>query len=102
MEWSRAFNDILQISWPFLSKIISELEKRERTLRSIEEDPYERNYNETIDERERSNVDDIKAWGSANEHLFSVLRVTTTGTARSVLLQLNQNMADLEMVNKLG
>ena len=40
-----------------------------------------------INERESSNVDDIKAWDSANEHLFSVLRLTTTGTVRSVLLQ---------------
>ena len=39
-----------------------------------------------IDERP-SNIDDIKAWNSANEHLFSVLRLTTTDAARSVLLQ---------------
>ena len=39
-----------------------------------------------IDEREPSNVDDIKAWDSANEHLLSVLRLTTTGAARSLLL----------------
>ena len=31
--------------------------------------------------------DDIKSWDSANEHLFSVLGLTTTGAARSVLLQ---------------
>ena len=37
--------------------------------------------------REPSNVDDIKIWDSADEHLFSVLRLTTTGAARSVLLQ---------------
>ena len=29
VEWSRSFNDILQICWPFLSKIVSELEKPE-------------------------------------------------------------------------
>ena len=40
-----------------------------------------------IDEREPSNVDDIKAWSSENEHLFSVLRLTTTAAVRSVLLQ---------------
>ena len=34
-----------------------------------------------------SNLDDIKAWDSANEHLFSVLRLTTTGAARIVLLR---------------
>ena len=62
VEWSRSFNDILQISWPFLSKIVSRLKKP-------------------------SNVDDIKAWDSANEHLLSVLRLTTPGAARSVLLQ---------------
>ena len=31
--------------------------------------------------------DDIKARKSANEYLFNVLRLTTTGAARSVLLQ---------------
>ena len=40
-----------------------------------------------IDEHELSNVNDIKAWDSVNDHLFSVLRLTTTGAARSVLLQ---------------
>ncbi|CAM9100972.1 unnamed protein product [Ascophyllum nodosum] len=29
----------------------------------------------------------MNAWDSANEHLFSVLRLTTKGAARSVLLQ---------------
>ena len=38
------------------------------------------------DEKPRS-IDDIKAWDTANEHLFSVLRLTTTGAARSVLLK---------------
>ena len=33
------------------------------------------------------NGDDIKAWDSANEHLLRVLRLTTTRTTRSVLLQ---------------
>ena len=36
---------------------------------------------------EPQNSDDIKAWDLANEHLFSVLRLTTTGAARSVLLK---------------
>ena len=40
-----------------------------------------------IDERESSNVDDTEAWDSANGHLFSGLRLTTTGAARSVFLQ---------------
>ena len=75
MEWSRSFNDILQISWPFLSKMVSRLEKPKPIPRSREEDTIEGSNDETgyIDEREPSNVDDIKAWDSANEHLpFSV------------------------------
>ena len=39
---------------------------------------------------ERQNNDDIKAWDSANEYLFSALRVTITGAARSVLLKFEQ------------
>ena len=64
----------MQIYRPFLSKIVSGLEKPEPIPRCREE-------------REPSNVDDIKAWDSANEHLFSVLRLTRTVAARSVLLQ---------------
>ena len=42
VEWSRIFNDILQISWHFLSKmIVSGLKKTEPNLRSREEDPIE-------------------------------------------------------------
>ena len=65
------------------------VEKSEPITRSREEDPIEGSDYDTgnIDEREPSNVDDIKAWDAANEHLFSVLRLTTTGAARSVLLQ---------------
>ena len=40
-----------------------------------------------IDERELPNVDGIKAWDSANEHLLGVLRLTTTDAAQSVLLE---------------
>ena len=89
-EWSRSFNDILQISSPFLGKIVSGLKKTEPALRrSREQDPIEGSDYETgyIDEREPSNADDINTWDSANEHFFSVLRLTTTGAARSVLLQ---------------
>ena len=43
-----------------------------------------------IDEREPSNVDDIKVQDSTNEHVFSVLRLATMGAARSVLLQFEQ------------
>ena len=58
-------------------------------MRSREEDLNEGRDNDTgyIDECEPSNVDDIKVWGPANERLFSVLRLTTTGAARSVALQ---------------
>ena len=34
-----------------------------------------------------SSSDDIKAWNTANEQLFSVLRLTITGAAYSVLLK---------------
>ena len=105
VEWSRSFNDILQIFWPFLSKIVSGPENPEPILRrSREEDPIEGSDYETgyIDEREPSNVDDFNAWDSANEHLFSVLRLTTTSAKRSVLLHLNQTLVGLEMENKLG
>ena len=65
-------------------------EKPEPILTSREEDPIEGSDNDTgnINEREPSNVDDIKAWGAANELLFSVLRLTRTCAAQSVLLQL--------------
>ena len=39
VEWSRSFDDIMQISWPFLCKIVSGLEKPEPILRSTAEDP---------------------------------------------------------------
>ena len=61
--WSRSFNDILQISWPFLSKTVSGLEKPEPIPRRREEDPNQGSDDEKsyIDELEPSNVDDIKA-----------------------------------------
>ena len=105
VECSRSSNDILKISWLFLRKIVSGLKEPEPILRSREEDPNEGSGDDTgyIDEREPSNVDDIKACDSANEHLFSVLRLTTTGAARVMCCcNLNQNMVDLEMENKLG
>ena len=87
VEWSRSFNGILQIPWPFLTKIASGLEKPKPISRSREEDTIEGSDDVTgyIDERELSNDDDISAWDSAHEHLFSVLRLTA-GSARSVLL----------------
>ena len=67
VEWSRSFNDILQISWRFLSQMVSGLGKP-GPLRSREEDTIEdRDYDTgNINEREPSNVDGIKAWDSAN------------------------------------
>ena len=83
VEWSRSFNDIPQISWPFLSKVVSALKKTEPILRSWEEDPNKGSDDDTgcIDEREPSN--------NVDGHLFfSVLRLTTIDdAARSVLLQ---------------
>ena len=63
VAWTRSFNDILQISWPFLNKIVPGLEKPEPILRCKEEDPIEKSDNDmgNIDEHEPSNVDDIKA-----------------------------------------
>ena len=62
VEWSRSFYDILQIPWIFLSKIVSGLEKPEPILRSRGNILFEGSDNDTntIDEREPSNVDDIK------------------------------------------
>ena len=40
-----------------------------------------------FDECEPYNDDGITAWGSANEYFFTILRLTTTGAAHSLLLQ---------------
>ena len=48
VEWSRLFDDILQIFWHFLSKIVSELKKTESILRRREEDPNEGRDNDTV------------------------------------------------------
>ena len=66
VERSRSFDGILQISWPFLSTIVSGLEKPEPLLRNREEDPIESSGYDTgdVDEGEPSNVDDIKTWDS--------------------------------------
>ena len=102
VEWTRSFNDILQIAWPFLSKIMSGLERPEpipREDRGREENTsdFDINGSNSSDEvsvdvshnsdEEPNNSDDIEAWDTANERLFSVLRLTTTGAARSVLLK---------------
>ena len=74
---------------PFLSTIVSGLEKPEPLLRNREEDPIESSDCDkgNVDEGEPSNVDDIKTWDSANEHLLIFFRLTTAGAMRSVLLQ---------------
>ena len=110
------FNDILQITWLFLSKIISGLERQEPTPRENkegEEKTSDFNDNDSnpsevsadgsrnLDD-EPSNSDDIKGWYTGNEQLFSVLRLIITGAARSVLLSLNQEiMTNQEMVERL-
>ena len=48
------------------------------------------------------NGDDIEAWDTASEHLFSVLRLTTTGAARSVLLKFEPKTVNQETVERLG
>ena len=106
VEWSRSFTDILQTSWCFLSKIVSGLEKLEpNILRSREKNLIGSSDYDTgnIDEREPSNVDGTKAWGSAKKHLFRVLRLTTiTGAARSVLLKFELKYGRPRDENKLG
>ena len=92
---------MLQIAWPPLSKIIYGLERPELILRgskkniknSSDFDDINSNPSEVSahvsrnSDGEPCSSDDIKAWGTANKHLFSVLRLTTTGAARSVLLK---------------
>ena len=68
--------------------MVSGLKKTKPMPRRRDENLIEGSDDETgyIDEREPFNVDDIKAWDSANEHLLRGLRLTTTGAARSVIL----------------
>ena len=90
----------LQIACPF--KITSEFERTEpipRENKDREENtcdfddndsnPSEVSAHESRDSNEEpNNSDDMKAWGSANEHIFiNVLRFTTTGPVQSVLLK---------------
>ena len=101
-EWTnRSLNDILQIAWPLLSKIIYELEspepilsgRTERKENTSDLDDNDSNPSDVSDpdpgslNEEPHNSDENKAWDSANEHLFSVSRLTTTGAARRVLLK---------------
>ena len=101
VKWTRSFNDILQITWPFLGKIVSELgrlepipsESREGGGNASNIDDNDSNPSEVSavgsrnSDEEPSSSDDIEAWDTANEHFFNVLRLTTTGAARSVLLK---------------
>ena len=107
---TRSFNDILQITWPFLSKIVSGLKRPEpvpRENRGGEEnssgvDDNDSNPSEVSavgsrnSDEEPSISNDIEAWDTANEHLFSVLRLTTTGAAQSVLLKFEQKNSQPE------
>ena len=102
VEWTRLFNDILQIILPFLSKIVSGLERPEPIPRESREggeenasdiDDNDSNPSEVsatgsrnLDE-EPSNSDDIEVWDTANQHLSSsVLWLTTTGNSMFVRL----------------
>ena len=99
--WTRSFKDILEITWPFLNKIVSGLEKPKPIPRknrvgaenASDIDDNDSNPGEVSavgfrdSDEKPSNNDDIEAWDTANEHLFSVLRLTTTGAAQSVLLK---------------
>ena len=64
-------------------------------------DPSEGNGNDTgnIGRHYSSNIDDIMAWYLANEHLLSVLRLTTTGAALRLLLQ-SEKKARLALQSK--
>ena len=93
VEWTRSLNDILQITWPFLSKIVSGLERPkpipreniggEENASDIEDNDSNSSEVSAAGSRnsdgEPSNRDDIEACDTANEHLFSVLRLTTAG-----------------------
>ena len=110
------FNDILQITCLFLRKIASGLKRPEpipKENREGEENTSDFNDNDSnpsevsadgsrnLDD-EPSNSDDIKAWYTGNEHLFSVLRLIITGAARSVRLNLNQEiMVNQDIVERL-
>ena len=91
VEWTKSFNGILQITWPFLSKNVSERpnliprENREGEEKASDIDDKDSNPSEVSTDGSRSSdegpssSDDIEAWDTANGHLFSVLRLTTPG-----------------------
>ena len=109
-ECTRSLIEILHIAWPFLSKIIYRLERPEPILsgsREGEGNTSDLDYNDSNPSgasvhdsgslnEEPQNSDDIEAWNSANEHSFNVLRLTTTGAARSVLLKFERKNGRLD------
>ena len=70
---------------------VSGLKKTERILRNREEDPIESSDNDTVtidEQREPSNVFSALRLGiQLIKHLLNILRLTTIGAVRSVLLQ---------------
>ena len=100
VEWTRSFNDIPKITWPFLSKIVFRLERSEPILREnrrAEENTsnlYDNDSNPSkvsadgsrSSDEEPNNSHDIEAWDKTNDHLLSVLRLTIAGAGRSVQL----------------
>ena len=101
VEETRSFNDILQMTWPFLSKMVSGLERPEsiprESIKGVENtsdlDDNESSPGEVSAHGSRNsykgphNRDDVKTLDTANETIFSILRLTTTGAARGVLLK---------------
>ena len=101
VELTRSLNDMLQIAWSFLSNIIYGLqitqpilsEGREGKENTCDFDDNDSNPSDVSGQdagnlnEELQNNDDIKALDSANEHLLSVLIVTTTSAARCVSLK---------------
>ena len=88
------------MTWSFLSKIVSGLERPEPILRENigEENASDIDGNDSNpsnvsavgsrnSDEKPSNIDDIEVWDTGNAHLFSVLRLTTTGATQSVLLK---------------
>ena len=115
VELARSLNDILKTGWPFLSKITSGLEKPEPTLTesrgegkfrdldSNDSNPCDKSgLDSGILSKKPQNNYGIHVWDSANEYVFSVIRLITTGAARIVLLKFEQKMADQVMVDRHG
>ena len=62
VQWTRSFNDILQMTWPYLSKIVSRLDKPESIPReNKEEEKSTSDFNDSD-----SNPSKISAHGSPN------------------------------------